>query len=450
MKRFLTFFALLILAATARANHHEGDLAALQEVSGAIMEAWNGQKTEAMLKHFAPEAMGFGEDNGILQGFDVPTARAMTESGYRVQLRLIPTGAQLLGDTAAYTTGYLSGVVVQPGKGATRGVWRATAVWRKIEGQWKLAHWHHSPLLVDMQPMGGGDGGDRPMRDMMNRMLMPSMGGDDMRGRMGGMETRRERGSEEGERPDRMRPEGDRPDRERREGGMDRPDRERREGGMDRQPERRMSEMEGEHEDEMPAVVAIVRHEVEDFDVWAGAFREHAGMRGEFGSMGANVWRSAEKPNTVTVALQFRNEDRAEQFFHSEDLAEAMKKAGVVGEGTAWMVKGDSIRQASEMKEFEIGDAALMVHHKVERMEPWLKAFQEHGEMRAKAGSNGGYALLKPNGKENEVVVFLFWKNVDSARMFAGSDDLKEAMKGAGVIEQPAVSLLRHAFGTDR
>lgn len=73
----------------------------------------------------------------------------------------------------------------------------------------------------------------------------------------------------------------------------------------------------------------LVRHKVEDFDKWKTQFDEHTSVREENGSKGSHVFRNADNPNEVIVLLEWDNLDNARQFANSDELKEAMQKAGV-------------------------------------------------------------------------------------------------------------------------
>jgi heme-degrading monooxygenase HmoA len=75
----------------------------------------------------------------------------------------------------------------------------------------------------------------------------------------------------------------------------------------------------------------IVHHQVADFDRWKPVFDEHASMRKAAGCQGGYVLRSADDPNEVTIVFDWDNMDNAQAFASSENLREAMQRAGVQG-----------------------------------------------------------------------------------------------------------------------
>lgn len=85
--------------------------------------------------------------------------------------------------------------------------------------------------------------------------------------------------------------------------------------------------------------------------------------------------------------------------------------------------------------------AHLLVRNTAEDHAKWKAAFETHGAMRKTAGSKGG-RLFHSADDPNDIFVLMEWDDVDKARAFAGSDQLREAMKEAGVVGRPEVHFL--------
>ncbi len=73
----------------------------------------------------------------------------------------------------------------------------------------------------------------------------------------------------------------------------------------------------------------IVRHKAQDFAKWKQAFDEHADSRKAAGSQGGKLFRSADDPQELIVVLEWKDQGSARQFANSEDLRQAMERAGV-------------------------------------------------------------------------------------------------------------------------
>ena len=88
--------------------------------------------------------------------------------------------------------------------------------------------------------------------------------------------------------------------------------------------------------------------------------------------------------------------------------------------------------------------ARLFVHHKVKDYAVWRKVFDEVTSNRTQFGSTGHQVYRAPNDP-NELFVITDWHDLDQARAYAQSPELKEAMQHAGVTSQPEVLFLEEA-----
>jgi quinol monooxygenase YgiN len=83
----------------------------------------------------------------------------------------------------------------------------------------------------------------------------------------------------------------------------------------------------------------------------------------------------------------------------------------------------------------------ILVHHKVADYATWKPFFDQHAATRKASGCQGGQ-LFRTAHDANELVMILQWDNMEKARQFAQSSDLREVMQKAGVIGQPEVYFL--------
>ena len=81
----------------------------------------------------------------------------------------------------------------------------------------------------------------------------------------------------------------------------------------------------------------FVRHQVEDFDHWKKVYDDfdQAGM----GVRNDAVFQAAEDPNDVTVWHDFDDLESARALAESDELRDAMKRGGVVGEPAVWFTE---------------------------------------------------------------------------------------------------------------
>jgi len=87
----------------------------------------------------------------------------------------------------------------------------------------------------------------------------------------------------------------------------------------------------------------------------------------------------------------------------------------------------------------------IQVQHKVEDYDRWKAAFDANAPAREAGGGTGTNYILRNVDNPNELVVILEWGDLDRARQFAQSPELREAMQNAGVTGPPEVSYLKSA-----
>ncbi len=76
----------------------------------------------------------------------------------------------------------------------------------------------------------------------------------------------------------------------------------------------------------------IVRHKVADYSRWKEAFDEHLSARKTGGEISHRLFLSVDDPRDITIVMDWDGLERARRFAGSNDLKQAMQKAGVIGE----------------------------------------------------------------------------------------------------------------------
>jgi len=79
-------------------------------------------------------------------------------------------------------------------------------------------------------------------------------------------------------------------------------------------------------------VRSIVLHRVKDYDAWREVYDTFAGVQQAGGVRAEEVLRSLDDPNDVLVTHDFDDAATARTFFSSEELQDAMSRAGVDGQ----------------------------------------------------------------------------------------------------------------------
>jgi heme-degrading monooxygenase HmoA len=83
----------------------------------------------------------------------------------------------------------------------------------------------------------------------------------------------------------------------------------------------------------------------------------------------------------------------------------------------------------------------VLVRHKVQDYSTWKPLFDENASMRQAGGSKGGYVFRNADDP-NEVLILLEWEDLGKARRFVQSEDVREKMQEAGVLDQPDIYFL--------
>lgn len=91
----------------------------------------------------------------------------------------------------------------------------------------------------------------------------------------------------------------------------------------------------------------------------------------------------------------------------------------------------------------------VIVRHKVADYTKWKQAFDAYLNRRMGAGETG-FRVFQSIDDPRDVTVVTDWENLDSARRFMKSDDLRSTMKNAGVVGDPDVQFVQDALSVRR
>jgi hypothetical protein len=91
--------------------------------------------------------------------------------------------------------------------------------------------------------------------------------------------------------------------------------------------------------------------------------------------------------------------------------------------------------------------AVLVIRYQVESFDTWKAVFDEQTAIRRAHGSRQE-RVFRHVVNTNEVLIYLEWDDGERAWLFARSDDLRESMVRAGVIDHPDVWILKEVDRT--
>jgi len=78
-------------------------------------------------------------------------------------------------------------------------------------------------------------------------------------------------------------------------------------------------------------VHVLVRHKVADYNRWKEAFDSHLNVRKRGGETGCRIFHTVDDPREVVLFLDWDGIETARKFMNSEELRQAMQRAGVEG-----------------------------------------------------------------------------------------------------------------------
>jgi heme-degrading monooxygenase HmoA len=79
---------------------------------------------------------------------------------------------------------------------------------------------------------------------------------------------------------------------------------------------------------------------------------------------------------------------------------------------------------------------ALLIRHKVNDFETWKPVFDELDANRRAHGCQGSW-IFRNDDNPSETLILLRWDDLDRARLYVQSDDLRDALNRGGVAEEP-------------
>ncbi|HSJ52835.1 MAG TPA: antibiotic biosynthesis monooxygenase [Anaerolineae bacterium] len=88
--------------------------------------------------------------------------------------------------------------------------------------------------------------------------------------------------------------------------------------------------------------------------------------------------------------------------------------------------------------------AYMFVRHSVQDYEAWKSVFDSVSDLRRKGGEKS-YQILRQDDSANNLIALFKWDNLDNARAYAASPELKAAMERAGVAGKPEILFLEEA-----
>jgi hypothetical protein len=84
----------------------------------------------------------------------------------------------------------------------------------------------------------------------------------------------------------------------------------------------------------------------------------------------------------------------------------------------------------------------IFIRHKVQDFKEWKTGYDDHRPKRVEAGLTEKY-LLQNTDDPNEVVILFEAQDLNRAKAFAQSPELREKMRQVGVLDKPDIYFLK-------
>lgn len=193
---------------------------------------------------------------------------------------------------------------------------------------------------------------------------------------------------------------------------------------------------------QMPPAALIINSHVADFPKWKTVFDAHEQGRLDHGIVGHHINQAENDSNRLTIYFPVTDLDGAKEYFASDEVKAAMKEAGVQGPPDFSWVK--PIRQDAVLDRDQV--PAMLVTHRVDDVDSWLEVYDGGDEIR-RSGGIIGHAVNQDLADPTLLTVYHQAESLDALKNFAHSDDLRIAMKEAGVISEPEISFHYGGWG---
>ena len=188
-----------------------------------------------------------------------------------------------------------------------------------------------------------------------------------------------------------------------------------------------------------PFDVLEITHSVKDYAVWRPLFNSDSTARKASGMQDIVVGRGVEKNNTILIALQVSDVQKAKAFAADPRLKTVMEKGGVISKPDIEFFHVIRFNPDSKEKQW------VIVTHKVKDFAAWLKVYDAEGV--ATRAANGLIDVVLARGIDDSNIVHIVFdiKDMEKAKARINSPELKKIMMDAGVESAPKIAFYNSA-----
>ncbi|HSN59619.1 MAG TPA: hypothetical protein VLR49_01700 [Ferruginibacter sp.] len=185
---------------------------------------------------------------------------------------------------------------------------------------------------------------------------------------------------------------------------------------------------------EKPGNFLLIKQKVANYAKWLPTYESNDSARLANGLTKFVLGRGLGKDsNTVLVALKMDDVTKARELTASKGMKDKMQKAGVIGAPTFAFLETVMLDKGTDAS-----TTRVWMMHKVKDWDAWKKEFDSHKQVRIDAGLTDravGYSV----GDNHMVTVVCAVTDMEKAKAFMASKDLKDKMAAAGVEGPPTI-----------
>ena len=89
--------------------------------------------------------------------------------------------------------------------------------------------------------------------------------------------------------------------------------------------------------------VVVMRHRVEEYDVWRAVHDSQRDTREANGAVSDRIFRGDSDPNDLLILFEWDSHQRARLFVRSEDLSDALVRGGVTERPDVWVLREEDL-----------------------------------------------------------------------------------------------------------
>jgi len=182
-----------------------------------------------------------------------------------------------------------------------------------------------------------------------------------------------------------------------------------------------------------PITAIAFVYKVSSWEEWKEKFDDDKEARADRGMETLGILVSTENSKEVTVFIRTLGHEESVTYTTSDEMQRQMVSYGVIGDPELFFF------DIVEMPEREFPQKyRFMISHDVKDYEFWKQKFDEHNPDRLEAGLEVAGIARGYENPDNVSVMFAF-DDMDEARLFAESEELKSSMEVAGVVGDPVI-----------